>query len=104
MLRNSPLSSAARWKYVVSPVIPRNRHRDCARFRGHVAWYHQFIDVIAAKYPAISRVVHYEEMIASPLKTRAEVAGLCGLETAGGPMPGLGDDRGCAAPYLVMMN
>ena len=77
---------------------------DLATIRGHAAWYHQFIDVIAAKYPAISRVIHYEEMIASPLKTRAEVAGLCGLETAGGPMPGLGDDRGCAAPYLVMMN
>ena len=96
-----PNATRGLWKPELDPQLSAD---DLATFRDHAAWYHQRIEVIAAKYPKISRVIHYVEMIASPLKTRAEVAGLSGLETASGQIPGPGDDRGCAAPYPVMMN
>jgi tetratricopeptide (TPR) repeat protein len=79
---------------------------DLVAIRHYIAWYHQFIDVLAARFPEISCVISYEEMIADPLKIRAAVAQLCGLEATETPLgaPELEDDRNCAAPYLAWMD
>ncbi len=77
---------------------------DLTAIRQYIAWYYEIIDILAAKFPEISRVIHYEEMIANPVETRAVIAQLCGLNSTETPLPSLGDDRNCAAPYLSLMN
>jgi tetratricopeptide (TPR) repeat protein len=72
---------------------------DLKAARDHVVWYHQMMDLLAEKLPAIVRVIHYEDLIADPATTLRTAADLCGLHMANGPLPALGDDRGCAAPY-----
>ncbi len=47
--------------------------------------------------------VTYEEMIADPEKTRAQIAEFCGMPKPKGALPNLGDDTGCAKPYLDML-
>jgi hypothetical protein len=76
---------------------------DLAAAREHVLWYHQMIDLMAAKLPGLVRIVRYEDMIADPSSALRVAAELCGL-----PMPNklpgpLGDDRGCAEPYRQFM-
>ena len=44
-------------------------------------------------------VVSYEEMITDPRAALSPVAELCDLAVPPGPLPELGDDRGCAEPY-----
>ncbi len=76
---------------------------DLKAARDHVVWYHQMIDLLAEKLPAIVRVIHYEDLIADPASTLRLVADLCGLPMTNGPMPAIADDRGCAAPYRRYM-
>ena len=45
----------------------------------------------------------YEEMIADPAGALRVAADLCGLPMRDGPLPALGDDRGCAEPYRQFM-
>lgn len=77
---------------------------DLVAIRHYIAWYHQFIDVLAAKFPEISCVIQYEEMIADPTKICEKVAQLCGLKATDSPLHAIEDDRDCAAPYLSVMN
>jgi tetratricopeptide (TPR) repeat protein len=72
---------------------------DLAEIRDHIAWYHEMIDVLAEKLPDMSRVIHYEDMIADPRAALNVAAELCGLPMKHGPLPDIGDDRGCAEPY-----
>jgi tetratricopeptide (TPR) repeat protein len=67
--------------------------------RDHIVWYHEMIDVLAEKLPDIVRVVHYEEMVADPDAALRVAAELCDLPMNVGPLPHVGDDRGCAEPY-----
>jgi tetratricopeptide (TPR) repeat protein len=76
---------------------------DLKSIREHLAWYHQMIDLLVAKLPGISRVIHYEDMVADPAAALRAAAELCGLPAAEGRLPTLGDDRGCAAPYRELM-
>jgi hypothetical protein len=71
--------------------------------REHIAWYYDMIDGLAAMFPTISRVVHYEDMVTDPLSALAQAAELCALEMPHGSIPAIGDDRGCAAPYRELM-
>ncbi|MGH6684813.1 MAG: sulfotransferase family protein [Pseudolabrys sp.] len=71
--------------------------------REHILWYHQMIDALAEKLPQISRVIHYEDIIADPAAARRLGADLCGLSNAEAALPELGDDRNCAEPYRALM-
>jgi Flp pilus assembly protein TadD len=72
---------------------------DLKAARDYVVWYHQMIDLMAAKFPDIVRIIDYEGMIANPAAAVRVAAELCGLRTTDGPLPDVGDDRGCAKPY-----
>jgi len=76
---------------------------DLKSARDHVVWYHQMMDLLAQKLPDIVRVIRYEDMIADPAAALRMAAELCGLPAHDGPLPPLGDDRGCAAPYRQLM-
>jgi len=68
-----------------------------------IANYHRMIDIWVDKVPQSCLVVTYEDMIADPHATLSQVANLCGLAMPSGPLPELGDDRGCAAPYRDLL-
>ena len=76
---------------------------DLNSIREHVTWYHEMIDVLAEKLPDITRVIRYEDMVADPAAALRVAADLCGLTMTEGPLPEIGDDRGCAEPYRQFM-
>ena len=76
---------------------------DLPAIRDHITWYHEMIDVLAEKLPDITRVVHYEDIVADPRAALGVVAELCGIPMDHGPLPNIGDDRGCAEPYREFM-
>ncbi|MCP4070810.1 MAG: sulfotransferase, partial [Hyphomicrobiales bacterium] len=67
--------------------------------RKYVAWYYDMVDVLHNKFPDISTVVEYEEMIADPETTLQSISDLCGIDLSSNEIPALVDDRGCAEPY-----
>ena len=72
---------------------------DLKAAREHILWYHKMIDLMAAKFPNIVRVIHYEDMIANPdlaLRTAAE---LCDVSIEDRDSITIAGDPGCAAPY-----
>ena len=77
---------------------------DLAAIRDHITWYHEMIDVLAEKLPHITRVVHYEDIVADPRAALDVAAELCGVPMEHGPLPDIGDDRGCAEPYRDFMD
>jgi len=87
------------WKYLSGNAYGF----DLNTIRDHIVWYHQMIDTLAQKLPDITRVINYEDMVADPPATLREMAEFCGLEPPDRPHPPLGDDRGCAQPYLTLM-
>jgi len=76
---------------------------DLKATREHLLWYQGMIDALAEKLPSIARVIRYEDIIADPAAALKIAAELCGLKPAAGPLPELGDDRGCAGPYRKLM-
>jgi tetratricopeptide (TPR) repeat protein len=74
-----------------------------AAAREHVLWYHQMMDLMAAKLPSVVRIVRYEDMVADPSSALRIAADLCELPMPGKPLPAIGDDRGCAEPYREFM-
>jgi tetratricopeptide (TPR) repeat protein len=76
---------------------------DLKSIRDQIRWYHEIIDVLAGKLPDIVRVIHYEDMVAHPVSALRVAAELCGLPMPAGPLPDIGDDRDCAAPYRQLM-
>jgi tetratricopeptide (TPR) repeat protein len=76
---------------------------DLGAVRTYVTWYHQVMDLLAEKLPDIVRIIHYEDMVADPAGALRVAANLCGLPMTTGPLPVVGDDRGCAAPYRQFM-
>ena len=72
---------------------------DLRDIRDYVTFCHQMIDVMAEKMPDISRVLSYEELVSDPSVALTMAAELCNLEVSGAPIPSIGDDRECAAPY-----
>ena len=72
---------------------------DVKAARDHVVWYHEAIDLLHEKLPELVRVIQYEDMVANPTITLRTAAHLCGLPMTERPLPPMGDDRGCAAPY-----
>jgi Flp pilus assembly protein TadD len=70
----------------------------------YVDWYYGMVDMWIEKLSPLCRVIHYEDMIGNPRKTLQTVAELCGASVPDGPLPVLGDDRGCAIPYRAMID
>jgi hypothetical protein len=77
---------------------------DLKTARDHVVWYHQVIDLLQKTFPALVRVIRYEEMVTDPVAALRTAADLCGLPMTDRPPPPVGDDRGCAAPYRQFIN
>ncbi|MFW6076272.1 MAG: tetratricopeptide repeat protein [Hyphomicrobiales bacterium] len=76
---------------------------DLRDIRDYIHWMHQIMDLTAEMMPDTCRVLTYEEIVADPKGARSIAAQLCGLEPGDEPVPEIGDDRGCAAPYLEHM-
>ena len=76
---------------------------DIGTIREYVGWYYRMIDVLAERLPHIATVIQYDEMLASPAAAARSAAKLCGLTVPSGPLPELGDDRGCAEPYRELI-
>jgi tetratricopeptide (TPR) repeat protein len=72
---------------------------DLKAAREHILWYHQMIDLMAAKFPTIVRVIHYEDMIADPGSALRKAADLCDLSIHDRHSTVIAGDPGCAAPY-----
>ncbi len=76
---------------------------DLKAARDYILWYHQMIDLMAEKFPDITRVIQYEDMVADPAGALRAAADLCGLPMHDRPLPPIGDDRGCAGPYQQLL-
>jgi len=76
---------------------------DLNSIRDHVNWYNQIADIMQEKFPSIVRIVSYEDMVTNPADAMRTVAELCDLPVPKGPVPPVGDDRGCAAPYRTLI-
>jgi tetratricopeptide (TPR) repeat protein len=70
----------------------------------YIDWYHEMTDTLAEKLPDITRVIHYENMVADPAAALRVAADLCQLPMNHTPLPQIGDDRGCAEPYRAFMS
>jgi tetratricopeptide (TPR) repeat protein len=84
-------------------VIGNSYSYDLKSARDHIEWYHQMIDRLAEKLPEITRVIRYEEIVTNPAAALTKAAELCGLPATANSLPEIGDDRGCAVPYLQSM-
>src|SRR5262249_45319835 len=72
--------------------------------RDHVMWYHEMMDLLAARFPEIARIIHYDEMIADPAAILRVAVELCRLSVPPqAALPPLEDDRKCAEPYRHLM-
>lgn len=76
---------------------------DLKAAREHILWCHQMADLMAEKFSNIVRVIHYEDMIASPMTCLQTAADLCGLSIPDGSPPAFGGDPDCSAPYRELM-
>ncbi|MEX2297361.1 MAG: hypothetical protein WD715_08105 [Dongiaceae bacterium] len=71
--------------------------------KDYIDYYFSMMDKASAKLPQQSIMLSYEELIENPIAARAAIAQLCGLPVPTGPLPAIGDDRGCAEPYRAAM-
>jgi len=76
---------------------------DLKEIRDYITWYHAMIDALAERLPETSRVITYEAMIEDPSHLFEAASALCGISQPAGPLPQIGDDRGCAQPYKSLM-
>jgi tetratricopeptide (TPR) repeat protein len=73
---------------------------DLKAARDYVVWYNEVMDLLTENFPKIIRVIHYEDMVDDPAAALRTAAELCSLPMTSARLPPVGDDRGCAAPYL----
>jgi tetratricopeptide (TPR) repeat protein len=77
---------------------------DLNSIRDSITWTNNLIDVLAAAYPKVVKVVDYETLVEAPASVLRIVADLCAApELALIDKPSVYDDRNCAAPYLQWM-
>lgn len=69
----------------------------------YVDWYNSMIDIFADKYPEISRVTTYENIVTNPDVAVQMVQNLCNLPTAASSLKIFSDDRDCSKPYRDLM-
>lgn len=89
------------WRIYMTKYLHGNPYSyDLKTIRDYLKWYNIMIDVMAEKFPQIARVVTYENMIDDPNAALRVASDMCGLTLKEEPVPVLGNDRGCAAPYV----
>lgn len=71
--------------------------------REHLEWYYTMAEIVASHIPKRSLMIEYDQMIEDPSGVCNAVLQFCGLKSAQDEHAGLGDDRGCAGPYLDLM-
>ena len=76
---------------------------DIVSIREYIRWYNKMIDIVKEKFPNISIVIKYEDLIVNPRIALKQIADLVGLHLDEGALPIVGDDRNCAAPYSDFM-
>jgi hypothetical protein len=76
---------------------------DMTGIREYLAFYDAMTERLAAALPQRTTILRYEDIVADPAAARAAIAHLCGLPVPSGPVPAIGDDRGCAEPYRAAM-
>lgn len=71
----------------------------------HVVRYHQLIDFWQERFPDNVRIVHYEEIVATPERTLGELLAFTGIgaEKIGEIDLEIFDDRGVAGPYAAWL-
>jgi len=69
----------------------------------YVSWYYEMVDTWINTMPEICLTLSYEDMHTDPGETLNRAAEFCGLEVSGSKLPPLGDDTGCAEPYLTFL-
>jgi Sulfotransferase family len=76
---------------------------DIATIFEHLSLYNEMSDLWIERFPSLTIAIEYEEMVVDPRSTLARVALFCGASMLDSPLPKLGDDRGCAAPYCRLI-
>ena len=65
-----------------------------------ISWYYRMVDTWLDKLPDITMALSYDDLQTDPAAAAAQAAEFCSLDAAADELPAIGDDRGCAAPYL----
>ena len=92
---------------IYGKMYPQNTNPfayDVSLIDEHLDGYAKLIEAWSGHLGDVSMRVTYEDMVADPKATLAKVAELCGQSVPKGKLPEIGDDRGCAAPYLEFLN
>lgn len=76
---------------------------DVEKIYESLSGYSKLINSWSSVLSGVSMRLTYEDMIADPEKTRAQIAEFCGMPKLKDALPDLGDDRRCAEPYLDML-
>jgi tetratricopeptide (TPR) repeat protein len=88
----------------MKPYRAGNHHAyDLATIFEYLSLYNEMSALWMERLPSLTMSVEYEDMIADPRGTLTGVARFCGASMPHGPLPMLGDDRGCAAPYRELI-
>ena len=93
------------WIYMRSYAKANFYAGDLRDTHEYLKWCHEMIDVTSKRMPEICRVIDYEDMVVDPTRAVKDVAALWDLDVPEDiELPPIGDDRGCADPYLENMH
>jgi tetratricopeptide (TPR) repeat protein len=70
----------------------------------YVSWYYDMAEIWSAKFPGLTLSVEYDQAVAEPKATLSRLADFCGMCISEGPLPQLGDDRGCSQAYGELLD
>lgn len=76
---------------------------DLEATREYVDWYYKMMDEFCQKFPTITSLLNYEDIIAAPEKVVDAIQKLCNLPATATTVPTLGDDRRAADGYKLLM-
>lgn len=71
--------------------------------REYVDWYYQMMDEFCLKFPTITSQLNYEDIIAAPELVVSVLQNMCHLPATATIIPAIGDDRGAADGYKLLM-
>jgi hypothetical protein len=69
----------------------------------YISFYHALMDIYLDRYPDRTMLVHYENLVIDPRNVLSAVAKFCSIAEETDASPVVGDDIGCAAPYLAFL-
>jgi len=70
----------------------------------YVSWYYEMVDLWLKKFPEITLIIDYDEMVAEPEAALGRIVKLCDAGGGAGVPSDLGDDRGCSQPYRTLID